>query len=89
VQRIGVPGLSTTYLTGTLTTTAIALASGRADGQTARAMLQLGALVLGGAIGCLLALHLPGLLPAPPLLGFGLVALLAVLGPRLLHGVEA
>lgn len=77
IQRIGVSGLSTTYLTGTLTVTAISLAGGRANRHAVRPLLQLAALIAGGTLGCLLALHAPDLVPVPPLAGLALVAALA------------
>ena len=76
VQRFGIRGLSTTYLTGTLTTLVIELST-RAVAPTARrSATLLAALVAGAAAGGALTEHLPGAAPALPLAC--LVAALAV-----------
>jgi len=49
VQRFGVAGLSTTYLTGTLTTLVVALTSGRGLGDLRHSFASLVALVTGAA----------------------------------------
>ena len=63
VQRFGVPGLSSTYLTGTLTS----LIAGVAARQPGRSLLPsasvLLALVLGAAVGAAVVLEVPALAP--------------------------
>lgn len=69
VARFGVSGLSTTYLTGTLTTLAIAVATGRPWAVFRAPLVQILLLVGGGALGAVLALHLPDFVPLlPPVL---------------------
>ena len=51
VQRFGVPGLSTTYLTGTLTQTVIRLASRRPVREVGHSLAILAGLIVGGAAG--------------------------------------
>ncbi len=63
VQRFGVSGLSTTYLTGTLTTTVRSLASGQRTKDVANNALLLLALVAGAALGGVLVPHTRLLLP--------------------------
>lgn len=59
VQRFGVSGLSTTYLTGTLTTMVVALVGQRRlEGAGSRLRI-LAALVVGAATGALLVSHVP------------------------------
>ncbi|MER7442564.1 YoaK family protein [Micromonospora avicenniae] len=72
IQRFGVPGLSSTYLTGTLTSLIGGVAA-RSPWHTLRPKAQvLLALMAGAAVGALVALHLtawaPALLIAPLLL---------------------
>ena len=55
VQRFGVPGLSTTYLTGTLTQTVIRLASRRPVKEVGHSLWILSGLIAGGACGALIA----------------------------------
>lgn len=57
VQRFGVAGLSTTYLTGTLTTLVATLAAGRGVGALRHSFASLVALVGGAAVGALLCVH--------------------------------
>jgi uncharacterized membrane protein YoaK (UPF0700 family) len=64
VQRFGVSGLSTTYLTGTLTTTVIALVGQRRLAGAGTRLGILAALVLGAVAGALLVVHIPMLAPA-------------------------
>ncbi len=54
VQRFGVSGLSTTYLTGTLTQTVIRLASGRPVREVGHSLSILAGLIAGGALGGLI-----------------------------------
>ena len=75
MQRFGVSGLSTTYLTGTLTTIVIRVTSGKKLAEVSHSLWILLGLVTGAAIGALLVRHLP---VAVPLVQLGTV--LAVLG---------
>jgi uncharacterized membrane protein YoaK (UPF0700 family) len=85
VQRFGVTGLSTTYLTGTLTTLVIRVAHREPLGELGLNAQLIAALVAGGAGGAALALYAAPLAPVLPLL-----SLLAVLaGGRRLHGAQA
>ncbi|MET8348690.1 MULTISPECIES: YoaK family protein [unclassified Micromonospora] len=64
IQRFGVPGLSSTYLTGTLTSL-IAGVAARSPWDSLRPKAQvLLALITGAAVGALVALHLPVVAPA-------------------------
>lgn len=74
-QRFGVSGLSTTYLTGTLTGVVIRLTSGGSFREAAGNVQILVALVAGAAAGGALALHAPRLAPIIPV--FGLVSVLS------------
>ncbi|MEU4679291.1 YoaK family protein [Micromonospora sp. NPDC023737] len=78
IQRFGVPGLSSTYLTGTLTSLIGGVAA-RSPWHTLRPKAQvLLALMAGAAVGALVALHLtvwaPALLIAPLLLVIAVAA---------------
>ncbi|SIR52324.1 YoaK family protein [Micromonospora avicenniae] len=78
IQRFGVPGLSSTYLTGTLTSLIGGVAA-RSPWHTLRPKAQvLLALMAGAAVGALVALHLtvwaPALLIAPLLLVIALAS---------------
>jgi uncharacterized membrane protein YoaK (UPF0700 family) len=85
VQRFGVVGLSTTYLTGTLTTLTIRLAHREPLGELRLNAQLITALVAGGAGGAALALYAAPVAPVLPLL-----ALIVVLvGGRRLHGAQA
>jgi uncharacterized membrane protein YoaK (UPF0700 family) len=68
VQRLGQSGLSTTYLTGTLTTMMVRLATGHRLGAVSASMQILLALVVGAAVGAALTLHAPLAAPVPQLL---------------------
>lgn len=59
IQRLGVPGLSTTYLTGTLTTVVAELATGKGVRRVRYSISLLVALVLGAAMGALLVSRAP------------------------------
>ncbi len=72
VLRFRVPGLSTTYLTGTLTQFVASLSRGRFPAQGLASLL---AVVSGGAIGAVLAVEAPRFMPIVPL---GVVALVLV-----------
>jgi uncharacterized membrane protein YoaK (UPF0700 family) len=78
VRRFGVPGLSTTYLTGTLTTLVTSLATGGRFRDVARHLALLVALVSGAATaGLLLALHAADFLPLVQLAPLGVVVSMA------------
>jgi uncharacterized membrane protein YoaK (UPF0700 family) len=85
IMRFGVSGLSTTYLTGTLTTIVVRLASGAKLDALWQPARILAALITGAVIGAALVEHARPLAPA-----FPIVVLLAVtVGCRRLHQVEA
>ena len=77
VQRFGVTGMSTTYLTGTLTTVVIRLATGRGVREVWHSIEILLGLVVGAAAGALLVLHAPLLAPVLQLAALGGVLLVA------------
>jgi uncharacterized membrane protein YoaK (UPF0700 family) len=76
-QRFGVSGLSTTYLTGTLTGVVIRLASGGGLRAAANSMQILAALVVGATAGGALTLHAPVFAPLVPVLGLACVVAFA------------
>lgn len=79
VRRFGVTGLSTTYLTGTLTTLVIRLANGERFRNVARNLLLLLALLAGAAVAAaLLALHAVALVPLVQVTPLGLVVVAAL-----------
>ncbi|GAA5196171.1 hypothetical protein GCM10023322_64500 [Rugosimonospora acidiphila] len=67
ILRLNVSGLSTTYLTGTLTTVVHSLVLRRRAQGNGRSIGVLCALVLGAALGGLLAIQVPAAAPAVPL----------------------
>jgi uncharacterized membrane protein YoaK (UPF0700 family) len=69
IQRYGVPGLSTTYMTGTLTTLVIRLASGRPLRDVAHSGTLLIALIVGAAAAASAVRWADGLVPAIQLAG--------------------
>jgi uncharacterized membrane protein YoaK (UPF0700 family) len=73
VRAVGVPGLSTTYLTGTLVAVLGELANGRGWGW--RNVSILAGLIIGAAGGGALVVHAPGAAPALPV---GVLALVLV-----------
>jgi uncharacterized membrane protein YoaK (UPF0700 family) len=73
VQRFGVSGMSTTYLTGTLTTVVIRLASGRGVREVWHSLEILLGLVTGAAAGAALVLLAPLFAPVLQLLALGAV----------------
>jgi uncharacterized membrane protein YoaK (UPF0700 family) len=77
VQRFGVSGMSTTYLTGTLTTVVIRLASGRRVSEVWHSIEILLGLVAGAAAGTALVLLAPMLAPVLQLAALGAVVLTA------------
>jgi uncharacterized membrane protein YoaK (UPF0700 family) len=66
VLRFGVPNLSTTYLTGTLTQYVAGLSSG-ANRVFTRGLARLVAVIAGGGIGAVLAMEAPRFVPIVPL----------------------
>jgi uncharacterized membrane protein YoaK (UPF0700 family) len=75
VQRFGVSGMSTTYLTGTLTTVVIRLATGRGVREVWHSVEILLGLIAGAAAGALLVLRLPLVAPVLQLGALGAVVL--------------
>lgn len=72
IQRFGVSGLSTTYLTGTLTTVVIRLMTGHGLRHVRSSLEILAALILGAALGAWLTIHV---WQATPVLQVGCVAI--------------
>lgn len=68
VLRLGVPGMSTTYLTGTLTALAHTLMTQRTLTGAGRPLATLSALVVGGTAGALISCEAPAVLPVAVLL---------------------
>jgi uncharacterized membrane protein YoaK (UPF0700 family) len=71
VRRFGISGLSTTYLTGTLTTLVVSLAGGHRFRDVSRHMIILVGLVCGAALAAILTQHaarFAALIPLAPLL---------------------
>ena len=85
VQRFGVTGLSTTYLTGTLTLLTIRLAHREPVGELRLNAQLIAGLVAGGAGGASLALYAHPLAPILPLS----CLLIVLLGGRRLHGAQS
>lgn len=77
ILRFGVSGLSTTYMTGTLTTLVAALAHGQHPRHVASSMRLLTALVAGAVIALLVVRHAHPLVPLLTLVPVGLTLLLA------------
>lgn len=78
VQRFGVPGLSSTYLTGTLTTLIGAVATRRSREAILPSVQVLAALIIGAALGALVVDQIP--LISPALLILPVVYVLALSG---------
>jgi uncharacterized membrane protein YoaK (UPF0700 family) len=82
VQRFGVSGLSTTYLTGTLTSAVIHLVAHRTARGSERNWKLIGALVLGAAAAAgMVELARPAV-PVPQLVGLAVVLALGARAPR-------
>jgi uncharacterized membrane protein YoaK (UPF0700 family) len=77
-QRFGVSGLSTTYLTGTLTGVVIRLTSGSGLREAIGSTQILVALIVGGVGGGALTLHAPTFAPLVPVLGLAGVVSIVV-----------
>jgi uncharacterized membrane protein YoaK (UPF0700 family) len=77
IQRFGVSGLSTTYLTGTLTTVVIRLTTGRGLREVAHSLWILLGLVAGAAGATLLLIVAPPTVPLIQLLTLGSVLVVA------------
>jgi uncharacterized membrane protein YoaK (UPF0700 family) len=75
VQRFGVPGMSTTYLTGTLTTVVMRLATGRGVREVWHSIEILLGLIGGAAAGAALVLLVPLAAPVLQLTVLGAVVL--------------
>jgi uncharacterized membrane protein YoaK (UPF0700 family) len=75
VQRFGVPGMSTTYLTGTLTTVVMRLATGRGVREVWHSIEVLLGLIGGAATGAALVLLVPLAAPVLQLTALGAVVL--------------
>lgn len=88
IQRFGVSGLSTTYLTGTLTTVVIRLTTGRGLRTVGHSLTILLGLIVGAAVGTLLIEFAPPAVPGIQLLALAVV-LLAVRFSRHLHTAVA
>jgi uncharacterized membrane protein YoaK (UPF0700 family) len=82
VLRLNVSGLSTTYLTGTLTTLFQSLATNRRTAKSARPLGLLLALIAGAALGAVLAVRCPVATPLVALLILPGVMLTALVGMR-------
>lgn len=77
VQRFGIGGLSTTYLTGTLTQLMIRLSSTRRLNGSGFSIALLSFLILGAALGSVIAAQLPMAVPIFPLLSLFLIILVS------------
>lgn len=75
VQRFGISGLSSTYLTGTLTTVIGALATRRPLATVLPSLKILGALIVGAGVGAVVTTHLEPAAPALLVVPLGMVVL--------------
>lgn len=82
VLRLNVSGLSTTYLTGTLTTLIQSHTTNRRTAANTRSLCLLLALIGGAALGTALALHWPAAAPLVALVILPVVIVCAQLGTR-------
>ena len=78
VLRFGVSGLSTTYMTGTLTTIVARLVSGHRVRDVAHSLVILAGLIGGAAAMAVLVRDLPALAPVLQLAGLAVVLLIAL-----------
>lgn len=83
IQRFGVSGLSTTYLTGTLTSVVIRLVSGKRLAHVSHSLWILLGLITGAGLGALLVAHLRVAVPLLQLLTAGGVLCAAFCSRRL------
>jgi uncharacterized membrane protein YoaK (UPF0700 family) len=83
IQRFGVSGLSTTYLTGTLTTVVIKLIGGHGLRKVGHSLSILAGLIVGAAIGTVLVELAPIAVPSIQLATLGVVLLAVHLSKRL------
>lgn len=83
IQRFGVSGLSTTYLTGTLTTVVIKLIGGHGLRKVGHSLTILLGLIVGAAAGTVLVRFAPMAVPAVQLLTLATVILLVHLSRNL------
>ena len=84
VQRFGVSGLSTTYLTGTLTTLVSRLVTRRRSRDDSRHLLILAGLIVGAALAAVLALYARALAPLMQLVPLGIA--LGIVGWQVRRG---
>lgn len=89
IQRFGVPGLSTTYLTGTLTTVVARLAHGHGVRAVRHSVLVLLGLVVGAAATATVLATAPLLAPVLLLGSVGSVLGVVLLRRELMHGPAA
>lgn len=82
VQRFGVSGLSTTYMTGTLTTVIARLSAGGRLREVSGSVQILGSLVVGAVAAAVLVDHLPACTPLIQLIPVGAVLLTATFAMR-------
>ena len=82
VLSLGVPGLSTTYLTGTLTTVIHGIGRRASHGNSGRNTATLCALIGGASLGAATAVWVPALVPALLLGTLGLVLVVGHFGLR-------
>ena len=80
IMRFGVSGLSTTYMTGTLTAVVVALANGRHPRNVASSAQMLVALIAGAAAAAALDRYASLTVPTLQLVPVGLVVALAAMG---------
>lgn len=83
VLRFGIQGLSTTYMTGTLTSIVHALAARRHPRNVVSGAQILGGLVCGAGLAALAHAHVPGVVPV---VAFGPVALVLILAQTIHQG---
>lgn len=86
VQRFGAPGLSTTYLTGTLTSLVAHFTHRKPAREMALSGLILAAFVVGAVLGGVLIAHAPAWAPCIPIVSLGVVLTASVPVSRLDRG---